>query len=142
MQKKFYFDSCIWLDYFGDRKDQLKPLGEFAFEFLKKCVEANAEIIVSDAVIFELNARLSKESIKQVFSSFREIIRKVTANPEQISEARNEWKKRGKQIPFKDVLHSIIARDNNAVLVTRDRHFFDELYSIVEARKPEDITLD
>ncbi len=142
MLKKFYLDTCIWLDYFEDRKDGLNPLGEFAFQFLKKCEKQNCCIIVSDAVVFELQARLSKENLAEVFSLFRKIIIKVVAAPEQVSDARKEWKKRKKKVPFKDVLHAVIARDNNAVLVTRDMHFFYELSSIVEAKKPESIILD
>lgn len=147
MKKKFYLDTCIWRDFFEDRKDNLKPLGEFAFQFLKKCVKNNAEIIVSDAVIFELEAKLSKENVKELFSSFGNIILNVIADHKQLYQAKNEWKKINKQIPFKDVLHAIIARDNKAVLVTRDKHFlrdkhfFEKLSSIVHAEKPENITL-
>lgn len=142
MLKKFYLDSCIWRDYFEDRKDGIKPLGEFAFQFLRKCRKEKSKVIVSDAVVFELQARLSKERVKEIFSSFSSIILKVAVNDKQVSEARKEWKKRNKQVPFKDVLHAIIAKDNKAILVTRDRHFFDGLSSIVQVEKPEDITLD
>lgn len=141
MQRRFYLDTAIWRDYFEDRRDGIRPLGEFAFQFLKKCIESGAEILVSDAVIFELEARLSKERVKEIFSSFRSIIRKVAADVGQVSEARKEWQKRNKALPFKDALHAIIARDNNAVLVARDNHFFDMLTSIVEVKKPEEITL-
>jgi len=141
MQKRFYLDTAIWRDYFEDRGDGIRPLGEFAFQFLKKCTETGAEILVSDIVVFELEARLSKERVKEIFSSFRGIIKKVTANSGQISEARKEWQNRNKALPFKDVLHAIIARDNNAVLVARDNHFFDMLTSIVEVEKPEEIML-
>lgn len=142
MVKRFYLDTAIWRDYFEDRKDGIRPLGEFAFQFLKKCTEIGAEILVSDTVVFELEARLSKERVKEIFSSFGGIIKKIAANSGQLSEARKEWQKRNKALPFKDVLHAIIARDNDAVLVARDNHFFDMLTSIVEVEKPEDITLD
>jgi len=141
MVKRFYLDTAIWRDYFEDRRDGIRPLGEFAFQFLKKCTEIGAEILVSDTVVFELEARLSKERVKEIFSSSKNIIRKVAANSGQLSEARKEWQKRNRALPFKDVLHAIIARDNNAVLVARDNHFFDMLSAIVEVEKPEDITL-
>ena len=85
---RFYVDTAIWMDYFEDRQDNIKPIGEFAFQFLKKCSETDAEILVSDTVIFELEARFSKEQIKEIFFSFRSIIKKVTANAKQASEAR------------------------------------------------------
>lgn len=139
--RRFYIDTAIWRDYFEDRRDGIRPLGEFAFQFLKKCTETGAEIIVSDTVVSELEIRFSKEQVKEIFSSFAGIIRNVAANSAQVSEAREEWLKRKKQLPFKDVLHAIIARDNNSVLVTRDKHFFGLLASIVQVEKPEDIRL-
>ncbi|MFH1256103.1 MAG: PIN domain-containing protein [Candidatus Diapherotrites archaeon] len=141
MAKKFYLDTAIWRDYFEDRSDGLRPLGEFAFQFFRKCLESGAELLVSDTVIGELEAGLSKEQVREIFHPFEEIIRKVAANALQVSEARKEWLKRGKIAPFKDVLHASLARDNNAVLVARDRHFFDFLESLVEVKKPEDIRL-
>ena len=119
----------------------MRPLGEFAFQFLKECQRKGFEIIVSDVVVLELEAHLTKERVKEIFSHFRDIIREVTATPEQVSKARKEWQKRGRQLPFKDVLHAVIAKDNKAVLVARDNHFFDFLTSIVEVDKPEDIKL-
>jgi predicted nucleic acid-binding protein len=141
MQRKFYLDTSIWRDYFEDRRDGIRPLGEFAFRFLKECEKKGIPIIVSDAVIIELEARISKERVKEIFSSFRGILRMVAANQAQISEAKKEWENRNKALPFKDVLHAIIARDNDAVLVARDNHFFDLLNSIAEVEKPEDIML-
>ncbi|MFH1586244.1 MAG: PIN domain-containing protein [Candidatus Diapherotrites archaeon] len=141
MKKKFYLDTAIWRDYFEDRKDGIRPLGEFAFQFLRECKRRGIEILVSDVVVIELETRLSKEQIKEIFSQFKNIVQKVDANGEQVFEARKEWRKRNRALPFKDVLHAIIARDNNAVLVTRDNHFFDLLASIVEVMRPEEITL-
>jgi len=140
MAKRFYLDTSIWRDFLEDRKDSLRPLGEFAFQFLKKCRETNAEIIVSDAVVFELKAGLSDELVKEIFTSFGGIIRMVAAGPKQVFEAKAEWQKRKMALPFKDVLHAVIARDNKAVLVARDNHFFDLLASIAVVEKPEDIT--
>ena len=141
MQRMFYLDTAIWRDYFEDRKDNLRPLGEFAFQFLKACEKQGCEVLVSDIVILELEARLPKERVKEIFSSFTSIIRNVVASEVQVSEARKEWQKRNRALPFKDVLHAVIARDHCAVLVARDNHFFEFLSSIVEVKKPEDITL-
>ncbi len=139
MAKKFYLDSCIWLDYFGDRKDGLRPLGEFAFQFLKKCENNNFSVLVSDTVVLELETILPKEQVKEIFSSFKRIIQKVNASAEEVSEARKEWNKRSKNIPFKDILHAIISKNNNAVIISRDRHFLEDLSLIVEVQKPENL---
>ena len=41
-------------------------------------------------------------------------------------------------IPFADALHAILARDNSAILVTRDKHLI-EMQEIVIIRAPEDL---
>ena len=132
-------DTAIWRDYFEDRGDGTRPLGEFAFQFFRKCGENNAVIFVSDVVVLELKIRFSEQQSKELFSSFESMITWLKASAKQTSEARKEWAKRNKSLPFKDVLHAIIARDNKAVLVARDKHFFDSLSSIVEVQKPEDV---
>ena len=40
-------------------------------------------------------------------------------------------------IPYGDALHAILARDNEAMLITRDRHF--QKISWLKPRAPEDI---
>lgn len=142
MTEKFYLDTAIWRDYFEDRKDNLKPLGEFAFNFLRQCKERKIMIIVSDAVVFELRKYFSQERINEIFSYFKDIIVNVYATPEQVFEANKEWLERKKKLPFDDVLHAVIAKHHAAILVARDNHFFEFLCSIIEVAKPEDITLD
>jgi len=41
-------------------------------------------------------------------------------------------------VPFFDALHAVLARDNKAIMVTRDKHF-DELLDITKYKKPEEI---
>ena len=41
MAKKFYLDTAIWRDYFEDRGDGTRPIGEFAFQFLRNRAERN-----------------------------------------------------------------------------------------------------
>lgn len=141
MKKRFYLDTAIWRDFFEDRSDGLRPLGEFAFQFLKNCEKKGYKVLVSDSVVLELKVYFPEEKIKQIFSSFLGIIKNIKAAEEQISEARTEWQKREKRVPFKDVLHAVLARHHYAVLIARDNHFFDELSSIVEVEKPEEIIL-
>ena len=137
MPQKFYLDTSIWRDYYEDRRDRIRPLGEFAFQFLKKCQERKAAIMVSSEVEKELLKYYSKERVLQVFSSFKDIIVKIDISKEQTQEALSFWVKTGKQFPFSDVLHSILARDNYAVLVCRDKHFWQ--IEIAECMMPEEI---
>ena len=138
MPVKFYVDTSIWRDYFEDRKDSIRPLGEFAFQFLKKCREKKASLLYSDALLFELK-NFPKQWAKEMFFSFKECLAKVAYSQEQIDEARKIGKER--QVPFNDAFHAIIARDNNAVLITRDKHFLG-LKDIVESAAPEEAIFD
>ena len=136
--KKYYVDTNVWRDYYEDRKDNFKPLGEFAFRFFKKCRKDNSVILYSDLTLRELNAYYSKERVEillQAVSVFCEI-KKVFINAEQGKEA-NSLVKRFK-VHSADLLHAILARDNNAVLVSRDKHF-NKLKDIVKIAKPEEI---
>ena len=117
---KYYFDSCIWRDYFENRSDKFRPL-----------------IIYSDIVEEELNVGFSKEEVKNIISVVpKENIIKINVSKEQLREAIQVSKELN--IPTKDALHAIVARNNNAILVTRDKHFY-ELQNQVEIKKPEDL---
>ena len=119
--KKFYLDTSVWRDYFEDRRDNIRPLGEFAFQFLKCCREKKYIILYSKITLIELND-FQKELI-EFFNSFEDIALKVSYSKEQVIEANNIEKH--KTIPYNDALHAIFARDNNAILIKRDKHFED-----------------
>jgi|SRR3989338_3159071 len=138
--KRFYLDTSIWIDYFEDRKDGTRPLGEFAFNFLRWCRNNNHQILYSDLVINELLGNFSEKEIKDFFLPFKELSHKVKISKEQLSEAEKlELNK--KSAHKSDILHAILARDNCAVVVARDRHF-DYLLDIVEVLKPEEAVID
>ncbi|MFH1256901.1 MAG: PIN domain-containing protein [Candidatus Diapherotrites archaeon] len=138
MQKRFYVDTSAWRDFLENRSDGLRPLGEFAFRFLNKCRENQCIIFVSDVVKVELEKDISKERIMAMFSPFEEIIRHISATTREFSNAKNEWIKRGKNLPFNDIFHAVIAKSHGATLVSRDRHF-DLLDHVVEVKKPEEL---
>lgn len=142
MAKRFYLDTSIWRDYFEDRRDNIRPLSEFAFWFLKDCEKKGTEVLVSDTVVLELKRYFPDEKIKQIFSSFQNIIRNIVAIEAELFEARTEWLKRNKRLPYNDVLHAVLAKHRGAVLIARDKHFLEELSSIVEVEKPEDAIVD
>lgn len=137
MKRAFYLDTAIWRDYFEDRKDSMRPLGEFAFRLLKNCERNGCTVFYSALVVDELESYYSKERVAEVFSSFRHILAQVKISDTQVSEARKiATSTEGTHL--KDVLHSVLARDNRAVMIARDRHF-DALADFVETAKPEDV---
>jgi predicted nucleic acid-binding protein len=131
----YYIDTCIWRDYWEDRNDGLKPLGEFAFRFLKEIAERNDTIIVSNIIVDELGIKYSFLEIVEIF----DIIPKNNLMNVSLSESQlKEAKKLFREVSFADILHAVIARDNNAILVTRDKHY-DLLRDIAEIQTPENL---
>ncbi|MBI2047107.1 PIN domain-containing protein, partial [Candidatus Pacearchaeota archaeon] len=54
----------------------------------------------------------------------------------QFGKAKDLSKKR--DIPLFDALHALLARDQRATLVTRDKHF-EKLSDIISYKKPEEL---
>ena len=63
------------------------------------------------------------------------IFAKIIINKNQIITAREI--KSELNIPFGDALHAIVAKDNDAILITRDKHFLE--IDFIECYKPEDL---
>jgi len=84
-----------------------------------------------------LHEGFSEEDIKKIISIVpKENLIKIKSSPEQLKEAIQISKKL--KVPIKDALHVILAGDNNAIVVTRDKHFY-ELSEKVTIKKPEDL---
>lgn len=64
------------------------------------------------------------------------LIEEVKISSKQVDEARRIAVE--KKVPGSDVLHAVLTRDNNAVLITRDQHF-ELLWDIVKSLKPEEV---
>ena len=136
MASKYYVDTAIWRDIHENRKDKSKNLGELAFESLKKIRTNKEKVIYSDFVVEELSRAYDKQTIDKLFKGVSELLEKVEINEKQLKEAADLSKKLN--IPLGDAVHGILARDNNAIIVTRDRHF-RKLKDKIDVKKPEDL---
>ncbi len=88
--RNFYVDTGIWMDLAFGRKDNVRPLGELAFQFFKKCVRNKWLVIYSDAVIEELEEHLARQEIEErCFAVLEEkkLIQKVGFGKEDVEEA-------------------------------------------------------
>ncbi len=83
---KCYVDTSIWRDFYEDRKDKFRPLGEFAFEFFKMVKINQAKILYSDFIIKELLVGYSNKNIEEMFEFLTEgdILEKVKIKKRQI----------------------------------------------------------
>ncbi len=135
--ENYYLDTCIWRDYFENRKDRFRPLGEWAFRLLKKIIYNKEKVMYSDLVVSELLNYFDRDKIKEIFSIVKnDFLEKVDIKKHHGEEAFDLKEKEG--IPFGDALHAVLAKENNAILVTRDKHF-RKLLKIVKIRKPEEL---
>ena len=138
IMKKYYLDTSIWRDYYENRSDRFRPLGEWALKLINYIIENKDFILYSDLVVRELKVKYSEEEINKIFAVIykRNLLLKVVISSSQVKEAAILCKKRN--VAFGDALHAILARDNKAIMVTRDKHFF-ELVDITEIKRPEDL---
>jgi len=137
MEEKYYIDTSIWIDLLEDRKgynDEL--LGNFALKLFLLIKTKKATLIISDMLIRELEGYYSHEEINSMIFPFQKIIKKIIATKEQKIEAREIAEERN--LPPGDCLHAILSRDNNFILVTRDRDF-KQLEDISIHYKPEEL---
>ena len=136
MALKYYIDTAIWRDLHENRKDKSTNLGELAFEAIKKIRMNKEKILYSDFVFEELSHAYDEQTINKLFKDASELLEKVKIDEGQFKEAADLSKKLN--IPLGDAVHGVLARDNNAVMVTRDRHF-RKLKDKITIKKPEDL---
>ena len=137
MAEEYLIDTSIWVDIYEDRKGyNNEPLGDYAFKLLVKIKAKEMIIVLTDFLIQELETLYSIAEINGMFKPFETIIKKSIATEKQREEAKKIAKER--DVPAGDALHAIVARDNNIILVTRDRHF-RKLEDISKHYKPEDL---
>ncbi len=131
---KHYFDTSIWLDYYEKRGKN----GEVALDLILKIIDKDSIILYSDLVIREFKSL--GYGIEQINNIFRiakpDNLMRIHINREQEKEATKIASQ--KNIPRGDVLHALLARDNGAVMVSRDADF-QKIKDIAETRKPEEI---
>ena len=137
MAEEYIIDTSIWVDLYEDRKGyNNEPLGDYACKLLVKIKAKEIVIVMTDFLIKELETIYSIAEINGMFKPFEKIIKKIIATEKQREEAKKISKERN--LPAGDALHAIISRDNNLILVTRDRHF-RKLEDISKHYKPEEL---
>ncbi|MCX6709136.1 MAG: PIN domain-containing protein [Candidatus Woesearchaeota archaeon] len=133
---RYYLDTSIWLDHYENRTDRFRPLGEWALALLSLIKERKDTILVSDVILRELGTYYSELQIMEIFKSYAHLIENIkpTDNQMKLSKTISSIRK----IPMGDVLHAVLSKDQNAILVSRDNHFM-LLTDINKAHKPEEL---
>jgi predicted nucleic acid-binding protein len=104
---------------------------------IMRIVEEGDIVLYSNVVEFELSCFYTKDIVKDIFSLVQsQSLKKVTIQEKRTKEAILLSKKRG--IPYGDAMHAVLARDNDAILVTRDKDF-TKLQDVSSHQLPEDL---
>jgi len=133
MSQLIYIDTNVYLDYLLNRKDRLRPLGDFAFELLRKAIQCQYDILISDVVLDELENHISEEKINLLIDMIK--VKTVSINREGSDDIN------ARQISnedYRDALHYILAKRGGAeIIVTRNIKHFP--FSDLQIKFPENL---
>ena len=132
----FYIDTNIWLDFLLERKDRNKDLGNIALKFFYKILRNEDNIIVSNTLFHELDKNISLENIRSILLPFNKILIKTEETEEMLAQANKISKERN--VSRADVIYALLAKNNNAIIISRDKHF-KELSDICISKRPEEL---
>ena len=131
---RFLIDTSIWIDLYEDRKGYIgEPLGDYALQLVLNIKLQGDSIVLTDLIIKELELHYTQEKIHAMLKPFEpfEMIKSThRKEANRIAKQRN--------VPKGDALLSITARENNLILVSRDKHF-SKLTDITHYYKPEEL---
>lgn len=139
MPERYFLDTCIWRDFYEDRCGTGgRPLGKYAAKLVMKILLNKDVIIFNDIIVDELGKKFDLDEIQEMFAILSAIgtLARVELSLDQVKEANRLGLERG--IPVSDATHAISARENDAILVSQDKHF-QVLSDIVSVKRPEDI---
>jgi len=140
MAETYYFDSCIWRDHYENRfGPNGRPLGKYATELFSKIMKNKDTLLISKLVYNELTIAFSKKEIDEMMTLLTKIgaLQRINISEEQQIEAKKISIERN--VSRNDALHAILARDNNAILVSQNEKDFKLLKDIKEFIKPDNI---
>ncbi|MFH1786127.1 MAG: type II toxin-antitoxin system VapC family toxin [archaeon] len=134
---RLYLDTNIYIDYWEGRHEGIRPLGEFAFQLLKRAIRCEFVIVYSDLVVYEISAHCGMPDAEVFETFFRELQKK---NKLEYVKGYNKLvatEIAGRTgIPLPDAVHIVLSKKANAILVSRDQHLLHA--EGVGARMPED----
>jgi len=144
MGLSFYVDSCIYLNLWQKEGNENfgKPYWKIAKEFFEKIEDKNAIVYYSGYLLKELSFILEKEIFNKKLQMFNHShnFRRIRLSVKEFNLARAIEKESNYEISFFDIIHMLLARKTNSVLITRDKKLADisKKYNVIE-RTPEEM---
>ncbi|MEK6927910.1 MAG: PIN domain-containing protein [Nanoarchaeota archaeon] len=136
MNRSFYFDTSIWLDFLENRDEPNFPKSKWAKKLVENIILEDDILLISDLNLIELeHLGYSIYIFDEMIQKFGDRFVKVEAGEDELGRARDLANKRN--IPRNDAIHALIARTNRAILITLDRHF-NEIKDICIPHSPRE----
>ena len=140
--KKYYVDTCIWLNLFKKEGDATKgkPYWKIAEEFIKYIEKTRNDLIVSTIILKELEHKLGEGIIfaKEYFKQ-KGFITIIKTENSDYTLARELEKDFGYELGFYDCINIAISRRLDLHLITRDKELLDKAKKLIKANRPEDL---
>jgi hypothetical protein len=139
MIKNYYFDTCIWRDFYENRFGSGgRKLGEIAANLFMYIIKNKKILNYSDFIVLELKRDYNPNEIELMlnFLFLSNILMKIEISKEDYVKSKQIGAELN--IPPGDVLHAIISKKSNSILVSQDNHM-QKLKHLVEVKKPEEI---
>ena len=140
MTKKYFLDTCIWRDFYENRKSKSgRGLGNEAEYIFMIILKRKEKILFSESLYLELRKDYSIDEINEMLTLLftANVLIKIEITSEEFTEAKKLAQERN--IPFIDCLNAVQTRNHKAIMVTQDKHFFEKLKDIIQAKKPLEV---
>ena len=138
--KTVYLDTNIYIDYFLNRIDKLRPLGDFAFNLIKKIIMGEYKLIISDLVIIELERNGFEKQVKVLLEKLKETNNLIFVISTKEDNLRTKNIVKNRKTSFNDTKHAIVASKTKAdYFVTRNIKDFEDLNDLVYPIYPESL---
>ena len=135
-----YLDTNVYLDYLEGRTDKLRPLGEFAFQLIKRAIECEFKIVVSSFVIEELENNIDMDKVDDLFDTLKKLNKIINLFPIKDDKDKAKELSKNRDTHYSDALHAVLANRAGAeFLVTRNIKHFSNLNDLVKVVYPESI---
>lgn len=138
MNKKYWFDTCTWRDFYEDRFSKVgNPLGQYATNAFMKVMKNKDLILFSESLVRELKKDYDEKDINDMLNVLflSRILISIPITKEEHFEAKSLSQKRN--LPYIDCLNAVQARNNKAIMVSQDLHLTKDLIDIVKVIKPQ-----
>ena len=143
IEQLFYVDACIYLNLWQKEEDEIRgvPCWKSAKDFFEKYDNDDSTIYYSGFLLKELKFILGDQEFNQKYQLFRQSsnFERIFLSEGEYSQAQSIESELNYGISFFDVIHMLLARKSDSILITRDKDLFDTAgkYSVITKQLEE-----